>query len=113
MSKETELRDRIAKVLFERDQIRLEQRGYFKMRWEESDAKYLRPWRREAQAIVAELDGFIADVRADERRSLLEELTADAEHEARIGEQGNDSERVNAAEKIIEMLNDIQIEREA
>ncbi|SMX76644.1 hypothetical protein [Brevibacterium antiquum] len=61
----------------------------------------------------AEFDRFIDKVKADERQSLLEELTADAEHEARIGEQGNDSERVNAAEKIIEMLNDIQIEREA
>lgn len=61
----------------------------------------------------AEFDRFIAKVKSDERQSLLEELTADAEHEARIGEQGNDSERVNAAEKIIEMLNDIQIEREA
>lgn len=61
----------------------------------------------------AEARRGIAKIRADERQSLLEELTADAEHEARIGEQGNDSERVNAAEKIIEMLNDIQIEREA
>lgn len=61
----------------------------------------------------AEFDRFIAKIKADERQSLLEELTADSEHEARIGEQGNDSERVNAAEKIIEMLNDIQIEREA
>lgn len=62
---------------------------------------------------TAEARRGIAKVKADERQSLLEELTADAEHEARIGEQGNDSERVNAAEKIIEMLNDIQIEREA
>lgn len=61
----------------------------------------------------ADAERGIAKIRADERQSLLEELTADAEHEARIGEQGNDSERVNAAEKIIEMLNDIQIEREA
>lgn len=61
----------------------------------------------------ADAERGIAKIKADERQSLLEELTADAEHEARIGEQGNDSERVNAAEKIIEMLNDIQIEREA
>lgn len=62
---------------------------------------------------AAEARRGIAKVKSDERQSLLEELTADAEHEARIGEQGNDSERVNAAEKIIEMLNDIQIEGEA
>lgn len=55
MTSQNELRDRIARVLFERDQIRLERRGYFKMRWEESDAKYLRPWRREAQAIIDDL----------------------------------------------------------
>lgn len=61
----------------------------------------------------AVMQRFINKVKSDERQSLLEELTADAEHEARIGEQGNDSERVNAAEKIIEMLNDIQIEGEA
>ncbi len=61
----------------------------------------------------AEFDRFIAKVKADERRSLLEELTTDAEQEASIGRQGNDRERVNAAEKIIEMLNDIRIEGEA
>lgn len=54
MNDQDELRDRIARVLFDRDQITLERRGYFKMRWEESDAKYLKPWREEAQAIIDE-----------------------------------------------------------
>lgn len=54
MTDQDNLRDRIAKVLFDRDQITLERRGYFKMRWEESDAKYLKPWREEAQAIIDE-----------------------------------------------------------
>ena len=70
-----------------------------------------RIWGGRHFASCREFDRAIAKVKADARQSLLEELTADAEHEARIGEQGNDSERVNAAEKIIEMLNDIQIER--
>lgn len=61
----------------------------------------------------ADLGQQIAKVKADARWSLLEELTADAEQEASIGRQGNDIERVNAAEKIIEMLNDIRIEAEA
>ena len=55
MSDQDNLRDRIARVLFDRDQTTLERRGYFKMRWEESDANYLKPWREEAQAIIDEL----------------------------------------------------------
>lgn len=72
-----------------------------------------RIWGGRHFASCREFDRAIAKVKSGERQSLLEELTADAEHEARIGEQGNDSERVNAAEKIIEMLNDIRIEGEA
>lgn len=56
MTDHDNLRDRIARVLFDRDQTTLERRGYFKMRWEESDANYLKPWREEAQAIIDEFE---------------------------------------------------------
>lgn len=61
----------------------------------------------------AEFDRFVANIKADARRSLLEELRADAELEASIGRQGNDDERVKTAEKVIEMLNDTRVEDEA
>lgn len=61
----------------------------------------------------AEFDRFLAAIKADARRSLIQELLADAELEASIGRQGNDDERVKTAEKVIEMLNDTQVEEEA
>ena len=61
----------------------------------------------------AEFDRFLAAIKADARRSLIQELLADAELEASIGRQGNDDERVKTAEKVIEMLNDTQVEGEA
>lgn len=61
----------------------------------------------------ADAERGIAKIKADARRSLIRELLADAELEAGIGRQGNDDERVKTAEKVIEMLNNTQVEEEA